>query len=146
MKLDINKLLLTFFYIGSIKYAPGTIASLVAMFLFFFVPNIFFFQLICILFLIAVGLAFCDRHLSKINEKDPQYIVLDEVIGMIIALFMIPKVWSYYIICFLIFRIFDILKPSIIFRSQEFDKSIGVIADDILAGLLTLILVWGYLF
>tara|TARA_B110001454_G_C12356160_1_gene282339 strand:- start:221 stop:499 length:279 start_codon:yes stop_codon:yes gene_type:complete len=76
-------------------------------------------------------------------NKDPQYIVIDEVVGMMIALFLLPKIILAYLLAFLLFRFFDILKPSIIYESQKFDYGIGIILDDVLAGLLTLIILYG---
>ena len=62
---------------------------------------------------------------------------------MMIALFLIPKVFQLYLLAFLIFRFLDIIKPSIIYRSQYFDYGIGIMLDDILSGLITLLILYG---
>ena len=134
--------ILSLFNIGKIKYAPGSFASLIVAFLWYFVPNDFFLQLVSIILILLIGLICCNFHLKNIKEKDPQYIVIDEAVGMMIALFLIPKILEAYLLSFLIFRLLDILKPSIIYRSQNINYGIGVILDDVIAGFITFLIVW----
>ena len=146
MPIKAIRIYLSLLYIGNIKYAPGSFASMFAvLFMWFFIPNDNFIQsqIIFITYLISAMLLYLYM-ISNINiSKDPQYIVIDEVIGMMISLFMIPKIISAYFLAFLVFRFFDILKPSIIYKSQKFDYGIGIMLDDVLAGLLTLLIVKG---
>ena len=65
---------------------------------------------------------------------------------MFISLFMLPKQLSFYLLAFFIFRIFDILKPSIIYNIQNLKYGIGILADDIVAGLFTMVVLNGILF
>ena len=65
---------------------------------------------------------------------------------MSISLFMLPKQLSVYLLAFIIFRVFDILKPSIIYNVQNLKYGIGILADDILAGLFTAIILNSVLF
>ena len=88
----------------------------------------------------------CYDFSRKNDEKDPSYIVLDEFVGMSISLFMIPKLWSYYLISFILFRFFDIFKPSFIESSQDVKMGAGIVLDDILSGFLTLIILSGYIY
>ena len=139
-------ILSTFFYIGKIKYAPGTVASLATVILwYFFSPNAMNFRIIILIFLVV--LAFLSTHysLTSFREKDPQCIVIDEVLGMSIPLVIISDNLILFIISFLLFRIFDILKPSIIYYSQSLDGAYGVLMDDILAGLITLFILVNYI-
>ena len=74
------------------------------------------------------------------NKKDPSEIVIDEVSGMWIALFLIPQNWLLFLIGFMLFRFFDIEKPFIINKVQYYPGGIGIMADDILAGIFTCII------
>ncbi len=146
MKVDLNRFVLSLFSIGDIKFAPGTIASLFTLIVWYFVPNIFYIQAIIIILFLMLSFYLCYDFSRKNDEKDPSYIVLDEFVGMSISLFMIPKLWSYYLISFILFRFFDIFKPSFIESSQDVKMGAGIILDDILSGLLTLIILSGYIY
>ena len=136
----IYKSIITFFFVGNIQFAPGTIASMFAMLVWFFIPLNLFIQLSIILILLLLALFLCYIHSTESDIKDPSYIVIDEVIGMFISLFMLPKQLSFYLLAFMLFRIFDILKPSIIYNAQDLKYGAGILADDILAGLFTIII------
>ncbi len=69
--------------------------------------------------------------------------VIDEVVGMMISLFLIPKTILAYSLAFILFRALDIFKPSIIYRSQNFGYGIGIMLDDIIAGIITLLIIIG---
>ena len=140
---SIEQFFLRYFYIGNSKYAPGTIASICIAFFWFFIPNIFLVQLLILLFHIILGFYFCYKFISSSDEKDPGYIVIDEVVGMMISLFLLPKIISAYIIAFILFRFLDILKPSIIDRSQNSIYGTGIMLDDIIAGLIVFLAVQG---
>ena len=142
----IYKSIITFFFVGNIQFAPGTIASMFAMLVWFFIPLNLFIQLSIILILLLLALFLCYIHSTESDIKDPSYIVIDEVIGMFISLFMLPKQLSFYLLAFMLFRIFDILKPSIIYNAQDLKYGVGIIADDILAGLFTIIILNSILF
>ena len=74
----------------------------------------------------------------NIKKDDPSFIVLDEICGMSISLFMIPKSYMLFFVSFLIFRFFDIFKPLYINESQKIKYGIGIMVDDVLSGLYTL--------
>ena len=96
---------------------------------------------------VFLGRPFEGWTYEKITKvKDPSYIVLDELFGMIIALYMIPKSIPYYLLCFFLFRFFDIFKPSLIYKSQDVGSGIGVVLDDLISGFLTLIIVTSYIY
>ena len=87
-------------------------------FLWFFLPGdeIKLFLLALVFFLSFFGCYFYDKY----NEiSDPSFIVIDEVVGMWIGLFFIPNNFIFYLIAFLLFRFFDILKPSFVYHSQN---------------------------
>ena len=133
--------LISFFYVGYVKYAPGTIASLIMLIIFFFIPNVFEIQLSILTLLLLLGFILCYYH-SKISlEKDPSFIVIDEIVGMSISLFMLPKIFILYLISFILFRCLDIFKPFFINKSQKIDIGIGIMLDDIISGIITLCII-----
>tara|TARA_B100000700_G_scaffold151872_1_gene168573 strand:- start:215 stop:658 length:444 start_codon:yes stop_codon:yes gene_type:complete len=135
----------TFFYIGKIKYAPGTIASLATFCIWsFFSPMDFIFRIGLILFLLILSIISIHYSISFFEEEDPQPIVIDEVVGMSIALFFITEKLILMIVAFTLFRLFDILKPSIIFYSQDFKQPYGILMDDILAGIFSGLILFPY--
>jgi len=140
------RFILSLFYIGEIKLAPGTLASLITLIFWYFVPNIYYLQLIIILIIGMLSFVLCFYYEKITKIKDPSYIVLDELFGMIIALYMIPKLIPYYLLCFFLFRFFDIFKPSLIYKSQDVGSGIGVVLDDLISGFLTLIIVTSYIY
>jgi len=81
--------------------------------------------------------------IEKNKNSDPGFIVIDEVVGMMISLYLLPKFFSTYLLAFILFRFFDILKPSIIYRSQNLKFGTGIMMDDIISGILSLLIVMG---
>ena len=146
-----NIFFLTFFYIGRIKYAPGTFASLLTCIIFIVLNNffnnitIFIFTLIIFLYsFISINYSF-----TEFNEEDPQEIVIDEVIGQMLPLLAIPvyktlfpmSIMYYCIASFIFFRIFDIWKPfPVNYVDNNIKGSLGIILDDIIAGLYSIII------
>ncbi len=146
----LNSIFVTFFGIGKIKKIPGTLASLATTLLLFFLfhiinvsPNIILFAII-IIFLISLYAV--NIFIKDLSNKDPKEVVIDEVIGQSIPLYLyevshsIPKdssdVLKFYLIIFILFRFFDIAKPfPVNYFDKNFKNSFGVIMDDIVAGL-----------
>ena len=142
----IRDIILKYFYLGDFKYAPGSLTSIIIVFFWYFIPNDFNLQFAIISIHLFLGLYFCYLYsIEEHHNQDPSYIVIDEVVGMMLALFLLPKLIYIYFFAFILFRFFDIVKPSIIFKSQNFKYGIGIMADDILSGLLTLLIINGYL-
>ena len=140
---NVQHIFLRYFYLGNSKYAPGTVTSFCIALGWFFIPNIFFLQLLIFLFHVILGFYFCYKFILTSNDKDPSYIVIDEVVGMMLALFLVPKTIEAYTLSFLLFRLLDIFKPSIIDRSQNFNFGIGIMLDDLVAGFLVLLIING---
>ena len=141
--MKITNFLISGFYVGYIKYAPGTIASFLALLIYYFIPSIFIYQIMILLFLLIIAFYLCFLYSGNSLIKDPSYIVIDEIVGMYIAVFMLPKSILLYIVAFLLFRFFDIYKPCIINKSQNLNFGIGIMVDDILSGIFSLIICWG---
>ena len=129
--------------IGSAKYAPGTIASLVALIIgyyFLITLNIILYLFFIFIFIIF-GYFLCEIHIKKYNKKDPKEIVIDEFAGQFIALLAIIKtddtllLLLSLLLSFLLFRFFDITKIGPIKKFETLPGGIGIMADDIVAGL-----------
>ena len=155
---NINFLFVTFFGIGTIRYAPGTITSLITtVFLFslFHILNLpHTVILITILLLFFYSFIAVASYIKDKSNKDPKEVVIDEVIGQSIPIYLYEiahgaskasqEAILFYIYIFILFRFFDIKKPfPINYFDKKFKNSFGVIMDDVLAGfyvVLTLII------
>ena len=146
-----NLFFLTFFFIGKIKYAPGTIASLVTCFLFLLLINIFNITVILIITLIIFFYSFVaiNNSFDEFKTDDPQEIVIDEVVGQMLPLLAIPiyeTLWPlptlyYCAAAFVLFRLFDIWKPYPISYVDNYIKgSLGIMFDDIIASVYSIII------
>lgn len=133
------KWILNFFGVGKFPKGQGTLASAVACVVFLPVSSLpTNFQILLIIFLTAFGLLLA-HFIPKIwDDKDPSEVVLDEVIGMFIALVGIPK--EFWVASFILFRIFDILKVPPVSFFDKIENPVGVMLDDYVAGLMTNIL------
>ena len=145
----INTLFVTMFGIGRIPKIPGTFGSLatvILLYIFFHILNVYpitiFLFLIIIFFfsLIAVTI-----HIRDNTNKDPKEVVIDEFIGQSIPIYMYEishgtekssdEAIIFYSVCFILFRLFDIVKPfPVNFFDRKFKNSFGVIMDDVFAG------------
>ena len=147
---NFNFLFVTFFGLGTFRYAPGTITSLVTTILLFSLYHILNFSsnLILLIFIIIFIYAFyaVSDYIKNNENKDPNEIVIDEVIGQFIPIYLYEishgiqknpqESFFYYILIFILFRFFDIKKPFPIYIfDKNFKNSFGVIFDDVLAGL-----------
>ena len=135
----------TFFYLGKLPFAPGSWGSLGALILWIFLPLSFPLQLMVIIILFSVGVIASKKTAESMNDHDPSEVVIDEATGMGIALFMLPHSTAIFTMAFILFRIFDIFKPSFIYRAQKLPGGWGIMFDDILAGIFALLICRGLL-
>ena len=133
----------TFFYLGKLPFSPGSWGSLGALLLWLLLPVTFSVHLSVIIILFVLGVYSSSRMVKYLDDHDPSEVVIDEVVGMGISLFMLPHNFWLYFLSFILFRIFDILKPSFIYRIQNLSGGWGIMLDDVLAGLLTFTIVKG---
>ena len=147
--INFTNIFVSIFYIGYIRYAPGTWGSLASLGIIFFLFNIINIPL-SILIILFVFLFFLSNYLinyfsSITNSHDSKHIVIDEFLGIffIFLFYEIIFIYNDFITCLLIFvcfRIFDVFK---IFPANYFDKQLysgfGVILDDIIAGMYTIL-------
>jgi len=136
----------TFFYLGKLPIAPGTWGSFGALILWLFLPITISVHLSVIFLFFVLGVYSSQQVAIYMQIHDPSEVVIDEAVGMGISLFMLPHSLALYLIAFLLFRIFDILKPSFIYQVQNLPGGWGIMLDDVLAGLFTLAIVSGIAF
>ena len=147
---QINFLFVSLFGIGKIKKIPGSFASLATtLFLFFLFhilnisPNIVLISIIIIFF---ISLYSVNVFIKNLKNKDPNEVVIDEFIGQSIPICLYEiahqgvketdQILTYYFIMFIFFRVFDITKPfPASYYEKNFKNSLGVIMDDVCAGL-----------
>ena len=141
--MNLWKLVSTFFLIGKIPIAPGSFASLVCLLIWFFLPVSVLIQLIVISGIFIIGVLSSNKMVIEMNNSDPSEVVIDEIAGMSIALFLLPHSILLYFIAFILFRIFDIFKPSFIFTIQKLPNGWGIMLDDVIAGAFTLLICQG---
>ena len=135
----------SFGYIGFFPVAPGTVGSAagVAVYLaakYFAVPYI---EVILILALGAAGVALTPPCEEDLRCVDPGPIVIDEVMGMLITLFMIPVGWAGILVGFVLFRALDVAKPFPARRLERLHGGFGVMADDAMAAVYANVLLRG---
>ncbi|GAA9454453.1 phosphatidylglycerophosphatase A [Helicobacter pylori] len=137
-KFSLRACFLTLFFSGYSKKAPGTIGSLVALLL--GLPILIFSANTLFLVAVLIGLiaiAQIDKEEEESKIHDSSYIVIDELVGMWLAMAISGLSLAGVILSFIFFRIYDITKPSLIGKiDKEVKGGLGVVADDALAGVL----------
>lgn len=157
--------LATCFGLGDLPKAPGTFGTLGGIPIYIglvllkgifpnnMIYNSFYFMFLITLFAISVYVSdICEKRIFK--SKDPQNVVIDEVLGFLTTLFLINPVgvtqtFTAIVLGFIIFRFFDITKLGPIDKSQHFGNGVGVVLDDFLAGIIgnfVLVCIWPLLF
>ncbi|MGH1602301.1 phosphatidylglycerophosphatase A family protein [Helicobacter pylori] len=137
-KFSLRACFLTLFFSGYSKKAPGTIGSLVALLLglpvLIFSANTLFLGAV---FIGLIAIAQIDKEEEETKRHDSSYIVIDELVGMWLAMAISGLSLAGVVLSFIFFRIYDITKPSLIGKiDKEVKGGLGVVADDALAGVL----------
>jgi phosphatidylglycerophosphatase A len=131
------KMLSTWFYIGDIPGAPGTVASAAgALLAIIFSSNIILYLLI-LCAVIIMGLKVCGLMEGILDRKDPGCVVIDEVAGIMVAFFLLPLNIAVIFTAFFLFRAFDMFKIYPVNKFEQLQGSMGVMMDDIIAGVYT---------
>ncbi|MFA4838480.1 MAG: phosphatidylglycerophosphatase A [Candidatus Neomarinimicrobiota bacterium] len=140
MKNKLITIIATFFFVGKIPVSPGTVASLIALILWFCFPTEWhIWKAIGTIILIVVGVLSAGWIEKRTSEKDPSMVVIDEVAGMWLTMTLLPgvhfhgNVWM-VISAFALFRFFDISKFPPINQLEKLRGGWGIVADDLLAG------------
>ena len=125
-------------YSGYAWIVPATVGSFVGLLL--FVPlsrGPAFLQLALTGALLILGLWTSGRAEYLLKTKDPRPVVIDEITGMWISLLFVPHEVRYFLGAFFLFRFFDVLKPFPANRSQSLSGGLGIMMDDLIAGIYT---------
>jgi len=129
------KLIATFFYVGYFPYAPGTLGTLAAVPLYYIIsgfPYYLYLSFTILFILLSVWAAGIAEWIYQ--EKDPGYIVADEVAGYLVTMALVPFTLTNIVIGFFLFRFFDIVKPPPSRQSERLKSGLGVVMDDVVAG------------
>ena len=141
IKFRFSEIIGTMFYIGKIPLAPGTWGSLVALSLWYLIKP----KIIDPLFLLItgglffIGIAVSEIITGELDSHDPKEIIIDEWVGMWIALYLVPHGTFWGLVSFFLFRFFDIFKPGPVQIMDDIHSPIGVMLDDVVAGILALL-------
>jgi phosphatidylglycerophosphatase A len=139
-KVKVAEFIGTVAYAGRLPIAPGTWGSLVALITWYvvkpFMNDSFFLLLNAGIFF--VGVVVSEILVEAWDDTDPKAVVIDEWVGMWIALFLVPHSVIWGTVAFFLFRFFDILKPGPIQLIYDLHSPLGVMLDDVLAGIFAL--------
>ena len=135
-------LIATGFYSGYLPKAPGTWGSLVGLLLFYLLHTLSLPVYLAVVAGIFVVGSFAAGEAEKIlDSRDPGVVVIDEIAGMLITMIAVPATPLNMALGFILFRIFDITKPfPVNFFDQRFHGGLGIMLDDVMAGIYSLII------
>jgi phosphatidylglycerophosphatase A len=131
----------TFFSIGHLRPGPGTWASAATTLLWAalageLAPSLRTpVAIVLTILVILIGIPAATRVSRISGIKDPQFVVIDEVAGQLVALIAVPLAWKSFLAGFILFRAFDILKPSPVRQLEAVPEGAGIVLDDVAAGL-----------
>lgn len=138
------RLIATFFGAGRLHPGPGTWGSLATVILWWLLSRVVPVHLQALTatalaaLVIAIGIPAATRVARASGLKDPQFVVIDEVAGQLIALIAIPVSWKSLLAGFILFRGFDIVKPPPVRQLERLPEGMGIVIDDVGAGLYAL--------
>ena len=133
---------------GLSRFAPGTMGTLVAIpFVFLLKPLPAPIYWALLLFLFLLGVYLCGKTAKLLGKHDPGGIVWDEMVAFWLTASFIPAEWPWLLAAFILFRLFDILKPWPIRQSETlFRGGLGIMVDDIIAALYAMVVLGAFQF
>ncbi len=143
-KLNLNTMFVSVFGIGFIPFASGTFGSLAGLII-GYVLNLINYNLLFIIIpmLFILGVIASNTYQKQTGEKDSSVIVIDEVVGQLIAMMFVMDDYVLVFISFIIFRLFDIYKPwPASYADKKMTGGFGVMLDDVFAGIYTAIFIF----
>jgi phosphatidylglycerophosphatase A len=127
--------LATWFGVGFLPRMPGTFAAVAGFPLVWLMDRLGPVSASVFLAVLSVLAIWSAGHAEKMAaEDDPRQIVIDEVAGLLVALFLVPLSWLNLFLGFALFRVFDIRKPFPLRRAEKLGGGLGIVLDDLLAG------------
>ena len=139
-------LVATFFGVGRLTPGPGTWGSVATVIIWALVswripPEARTLATIAAMIVVTiVGIPAATRVVRVSGLKDPQFVVIDEVAGQLVALIAVPLTWKTFLAGLILFRVFDILKPPPVRQLERLPEGLGVVMDDLGAGVYALII------
>lgn len=137
-------LIATFFGIGRLRPGPGTWGSLATVLLWAVLAHALTpalrlpVAIALVLLVVVIGIPAATQTARGSGKKDPQFVVIDEVAGQLIALLAVPVAWATFLAAFILFRAFDIVKPPPVRQLEALPEGTGIVFDDVAAGLYAL--------
>ena len=135
----IVKFITTFGFIGCLPLAPGSMASVAGGLIAIYLSHSSLIYFVVWMIITVLGFITSDRMEAITDKKDPSCIVVDEVSGIMIAFFMLPHTTSVMVTAFFLFRAFDMFKIYPVNKFEPLKGGVGVMMDDIIAGVYTFI-------
>ena len=138
-------LVATFFGIGRLRPGPGTWGSAAALALwagvaYVLAPSLRTPVALTLAVLVTlIGIPAATRVARASAVKDPQFVVIDEVAGQLIALIAVPLAWKTFLAGLILFRVFDIFKPPPVRQLERLPEGTGIVLDDVAAGIFALV-------
>ncbi len=125
-------------YSGKSPIVPGTAGTVVGVLLYLLLSGLSTAgYLIACIITTAVAVGTAHQAELLLGQKDPGVIVIDEIAGFLVSMFLIPAGWGFIAAAFFLFRVFDVIKPWPLRRLQDLHGGLGVVLDDIGAGVYT---------
>jgi phosphatidylglycerophosphatase A len=137
-------LVATFFGVGRLRPGPGSWGSAGTVLLWAalahaLAPSLRTPIAIALVVLVTlIGIPAATQVARGSGIKDPQFVVIDEVAGQMVALVAVPVAWKSFLAGFILFRVFDIVKPPPVRQLEALPEGAGIVLDDIAAGLYAL--------
>lgn len=133
-----HRMIATFFCAGYAPKAPGTVGTIVAIPLYFILQRLSLSRYLLVVLILTLLGIFSSQKMEDIWGEDPSQVVIDEVVGLLITLVSRPRNWKSILVGTILFRIFDIIKPPPVgFVDQNVTGGLGIMADDIVAGIIS---------
>jgi phosphatidylglycerophosphatase A len=136
----------TFFGVGRMRPGPGTWGSAVTVLLWAGIAYLLRPEwrapvaIAAAVIVIVIGIPAASRVARAAGAKDPQFVVIDEVAGQMIALIAVPLAWKTFLAGFILFRAFDIVKPPPVRQLEKLPEGAGIVLDDVAAGMYALLI------
>lgn len=126
---------------GLVPVAPGTAGTLVAIPLYYLIHDLGLTAYLSVTFVVTLlGVWMCDVTAKNLGVHDHSGIVWDEIAGYLITMIAAPPGWEWVVVGFLLFRVFDVLKPwPISWLDKHVHGGLGIMLDDVVAGFMSLV-------
>ena len=137
-------LIATFFGVGRLRPGPGTWGSAATVLLWALISSRIapegrtWATIAAAIAITLIGIPAATRVARASGLKDPQFVVIDEVAGQLVALIAVPLAWKTFLVGLILFRVFDILKPPPVRQLESLPEGAGIVVDDLGAGLYAL--------